>query len=70
MKFQKDKILHFTACLIPSLTGLYGATFAAGLAIGKEYGDSKATGNYWSWGDLLADGLGIVMGLIINFLIL
>lgn len=69
MKFQKDKILHFTACLIPSLAGLYGAAFAAGLAIGKEYGDSKATGNFWSWGDLLADGLGIVIGLIINFLI-
>ena len=28
--------------------------------MGKEYGDSKAQGNTWSWGDIVADGLGIV----------
>jgi len=68
MKLQKDKILHFAACLIPSLAGLYGASFAAGLAIGKEYGDSKAAGNAWSWSDLLSDGLGILTGLLIHFI--
>lgn len=64
-----DKILHFTACLIPSCFGLHGACFAAGLGIGKEFGDSCATGNRWSWGDILADGLGIIIGLSINYLI-
>ena len=61
-KMKKDKILHFFACLIPSLFGLYGVSFAAGLALGKEYGDSKSSGNKWSWGDILADILGMVVG--------
>ncbi|ADY14151.1 hypothetical protein SpiBuddy_2333 [Sphaerochaeta globosa str. Buddy] len=32
------------------------------LRIGKKYGNHKAPGNIWSWGDLLADALGVVAG--------
>jgi hypothetical protein len=51
---MKDKIFHFLVCLVASLgVGMInpfaGAMFAAGLGIGKEYGDSKATGNHWCW---------------------
>jgi len=66
---KKDKILHFVCCLIPSLIGWYGVAFAAGLAIGKEYGDSKASGNTWSWGDIIADVVGIAAGIGIHLLI-
>lgn len=64
---MKDKVLHFIACLIASLgvgtiNPFAGAMFAAGLGIGKEYGDSKATGNHWCWWDLLADALGLAIG--------
>jgi len=64
---MKDKIFHFLVCLVASLgVGMInpfaGAMFAAGLGIGKEYGDSKATGNHWCWWDLLADALGLAIG--------
>ena len=39
-------------------------------ALAKEYGDSKAYGNYWSWWDILADVLGIILGTVIRVLII
>jgi hypothetical protein len=39
------------------------------LAIGKEYGDSKAKGNKLDWLVLLADGLGIITALLFLFII-
>jgi len=41
---------------------------AIGLAIGKEYGDSKAPGNKWEWWGILADAIGIAVGSIVWFL--
>lgn len=38
----------------------FGAVFALGLSFGKEFGDIPTSG--WSWGDLAADGLGILIG--------
>jgi len=71
-----DKVLHFFACLLGTIVaaiatfwmGMWhsitaGALFALGLALGKEYGDSKAPGNKWSWGDILADLIGIAAGI-------
>ena len=55
MKFQ---------CLI------VGSMFTLGLGLGKEYGDSKATGNHWCCWDLLADVIGIVIGCGIALLLL
>lgn len=74
---QKDKLKHFAysllaAFLVGLINPIYGVCFASGLGIGKEYGDSKSPGNRWSWGDILADALGIISGtllaLIIRFL--
>lgn len=73
-----DKGVHYTVCLIYAyiitlvilftthgnylasfLSGIYAGT---GIGLGKEYGDAKAHGNYWSWGDILADEAGTVSG--------
>lgn len=74
LKMEQDKILHAAVCaaatliiaictsalgMIPSL--LCGSLFSLGLGLGKEYGDSKATGNSWSWEDIIADLVGIVL---------
>lgn len=48
------------------VASLFGAVFAAGLSIGKEAGDKNNPGSGWSWGDLIADALGILVGLIVN----
>ena len=42
-----------------------GIGLAVGLSVGKEYGDSKAPGNKWDWYDILADVIGIVIGLLL-----
>lgn len=73
-----DKGVHYSVCLIYSyiitliilftsggsyLSGnISGLSAGMGLGIGKEYGDAKAHGNYWSWGDILADFLGTISG--------
>lgn len=64
---DKDKQLHFLVCLLAAIINPF---FSAGLAIGKEYGDKNATGNHWCWMDLLADGIGIVIGTVIHALII
>ena len=66
MKIPKDKILHFAVCLIAAIIH---PMLAIGLAIGKEYGDSKAPGNKWDWWDILADAIGIAVGSVVWFLI-
>ncbi|MFR9542675.1 MAG: hypothetical protein SNJ29_12415 [Rikenellaceae bacterium] len=63
MTIGTDKYKHFGVCFAVSFAGgLEGAIFAAGLAIGKEYGDKNAAGNHWCWWDMLADTLGIITG--------
>lgn len=67
---QKDKILHFSVNVVATIASLvlYRINpmllipmLAVGLSLGKEYGDSKAVGNSWSWGDIIADLLGIAV---------
>lgn len=67
---NKDKLLHFIVNLIVVLSiGWINLPLAIGLAVGlsvgKEYGDSKAPGNKWDWYDILADAIGIVIGLLL-----
>jgi len=62
-----DKLLHFGVCAISTfaislVSPTAGVSFTLGLALGKEYGDSKAVGNSWDWWDLMADAIGIVVG--------
>lgn len=51
MKIPKDKVLHFLVNLALAMTGFFDYWLAVGLCVGaslgKEYGDSKATGNHW-----------------------
>ena len=71
----RDKILHFLVCLgacVAVSLGMFflgnwssvccGLFFALGLGLGKEYGDSKASGNRWDWWDIVADVLGAAAG--------
>lgn len=59
-----NHFLGYTPALIASL---FGAVFALGLSLGKEFGDKNNPNSGWSWGDFVADGLGILIGLIISF---
>ena len=75
---QHDKKQHFLTCMTAAfaagfpffaigspLTALVaGSCFSAGLALGKEYGDSKAAGNKWDWLDILADAGGLIVGVL------
>lgn len=55
-------LLGFIPALIASL---FGVIFSMGLSIGKESGDKNNPNSGWSWNDLIADALGILVGLII-----
>lgn len=71
----KDKIKHFVYSALGTLVAgfilgaTYGVCFGVGLGLGKEYGDMVAKGNTWSWGDILADVVGIIVGALLAFLI-
>nr|DAN43717.1 MAG TPA: putative periplasmic lipoprotein [Caudoviricetes sp.] len=70
---QSDKLKHcIVNLLVMLLIGGFniwlGLGLAIGLSIGKEYGDSLAEGNQWDWNDILADGIGIAIGLLLVLL--
>lgn len=58
-----DKKKHFFVCLILSIIFPILAIIAA---IGKEIYDSKQEGNHFCWKDIVADGIGIILGSIIH----
>lgn len=60
---------HFFGYIPALVASLFGAVLAAGLSIGKEFGDKNNPKSGWSWGDLAADGLGIAAGLAVNMAI-
>ena len=62
--FSKDKLYHFGVCFGAALID---PKLAIGLALGKEYGDSKAHGNHWCWLDIIADTCGIILGSIVRY---
>ena len=61
---------HFFGYTPALIASLFGAVFALGLGIGKESGDKNNPNSGWSWGDLVADGLGILTGVVVNYLII
>lgn len=62
-----DKKKHFFVCLILSIICPIIAIIAA---IGKEIYDSKQEGNHFCWKDIVADGIGIILGSLINISII
>lgn len=64
-KIGLDKWKHFGVCLIASIVSPW---LAVGLALGKEYGDSKAVGNKWDWMDIVADAVGVLIGTMLRIL--
>lgn len=66
LKIEKDKLQHFSICVVASVLS---PTLAIGLSLGKEFGDSVSPVNKWSWSDLLADGVGVVIGTIVHYFI-
>ena len=63
----KDKLLHALICFI---LAIYSIDVALTAAITKEYADSKAYGNKWSWGDIGADIVGIIIGRLLRGLLI
>lgn len=53
-------LAHTTPIATPAVFGGFLCGISAG--IGKEFGDCRATGNTWSWTDLLADAVGSAIG--------
>ena len=69
LKIGVDKILHFIICFGITFIGAFlNIWFAISvtliIAFYKEFIDSHKPGNYWSWGDILADILGIIFGFL------
>jgi len=62
-----DKVEHFGASLIATV--LFDWKFAAGLGLGKEVGDHFNPNSKFSVLDLVADALGIGVGLLIKCLL-
>lgn len=77
-----DHKKHFIICALATLLafGLYAPfvpfwyvfsmcpLLGLGLGIGKEYGDSQASGNKWNMTDIVADILGIGAALVVLLL--
>lgn len=72
IKIGWDKLAHAGVCFFATIgvaiamfflgekgAILSGVWFSLGLGFGKEYGDSKASGNHWDWLDIVADVIGI-----------
>jgi hypothetical protein len=69
MKMPIDKQLHFLwsfflAVLFMTFHPL-GWIVALAFGVGKEWYDSRQTGNRWCWWDLVADGLGVGMAVML-----
>ncbi len=72
-----DKYLHFLACqMISFLTAkivvpygwalLVGFVTAVTVGLVKEFRDRRETGNMFSWGDIIADLAGAVVGVMMS----
>lgn len=75
-----DKYLHFLACqMISFLTAkivgylapygwalLVGFVISATVGLVKEFRDRREPGNMFSWGDVIADLAGSVVGVVIS----
>ena len=72
-KTHKDKVYHFLVNLALGLVCIWdyglGIGLGVGASLGKEYGDSKASGNKWDWWDILADALGLGVGVLLSWII-
>ena len=67
---QSDKVLHFLVCFVVTfalswVNVIIAIIFALILSFYKEFMDMNEKGNYWSWGDILADSLGILTAVIL-----
>lgn len=77
LKIKFEDVLHFVACLLCAFCvsaviahtttsptpAIVGGWFAGiFLGVGKEFGDSRATGNSWSWRDMFCNFIGSSVG--------
>ena len=72
---QSDKVLHFLVCFVITfalswVNVIIAVIFALILSFYKEFMDMNEKGNFWSWGDILADIIGIVFALSIYYIII
>lgn len=77
-KIQFTDVLHIVACMLCAFvvsailahtttesTPCIVGGFLAGmfLGVGKEFGDSRASGNSWSWSDIGYNTIGALIGM-------
>ncbi len=67
INIQPDKYMHYSVCItIAILLGFiawwFGLVLAISIGIMKEFIDSSEINNYFSWGDIIADVVGAVVG--------
>ena len=67
---QSDKVLHFLVCFVVTfalswVNVIIAVIFALILSFYKEFMDMNEKGNYWSWGDIVADVLGIFFAVVV-----
>lgn len=84
LKIKFEDVLHIIACMFcafcvsaiiahttttptPAIVG--GWLAGMFLGVGKEFGDSRANGNSWSWRDFLFDFIGATIGSFGGFLV-
>ena len=68
-----DKLLHFGVSFVITfvlsfVNILFAVVFTSIIGLYKEFIDSHKINNYWSWGDLLADGIGIATAVLIHII--
>ena len=73
MNIPFDKLLHFAVCFAISLLlfpviGWWGIGTAIATGVGKELYDWRDYGTF-SWGDIFADVLGVLIAMLIIILI-
>lgn len=64
---SKDKALHFGVCFVLAIINPIVAIL---VAIGKELYDMRQNSNHFCAKDIVADGIGIVLGSIIHTIII
>ena len=69
LKTHKDKVLHFLGCFfLTSIWWPLGIVFAIGKEVYDWFKYGKDTKDFWKMalGDLLADGLGVLLAFFIG----
>ena len=68
-----DKLLHFGVSFVITfvlsfINILFAIVLTSIIGLYKEFIDSHKINNYWSWKDLIADGIGVVVAILTHII--